>query len=86
MTTDEKSLNEVVVVGYGTQKKRDLTGAISSISSKDIAETPASNVLSNAQGRLAGVDIVRSDGNPGPVRLSGFGGTGRSMPVITRFM
>lgn len=65
MTTDEKSLNEVVVVGYGTQKKRDLTGAISSISSKDIAETPASNVLSNAQGRLAGVDIVRSDGNPG---------------------
>ncbi|SDG30613.1 TonB-linked outer membrane protein, SusC/RagA family [Dyadobacter soli] len=62
---ENKILSEVVVVGYGTQKKRDLTGAISSISGKDLAETPASNVLSNAQGRLAGVDIVRSDGNPG---------------------
>lgn len=59
------TLNEVVVVGYGTQKKRDLTGAISSISSRDIAETPAANFLSNAQGRLAGVDITRSGGAPG---------------------
>ncbi|GAB3250952.1 TonB-dependent receptor [Larkinella harenae] len=59
------TLNEVVVVGYGTQKKRDLTGAISSITSKDIAETPAPNFLSNAQGRLAGVDIVRAGGAPG---------------------
>ncbi|MFC5411930.1 SusC/RagA family TonB-linked outer membrane protein [Larkinella bovis] len=59
------TLNEVVVVGYGTQKKRDLTGAISSITSKDIAETPAANFLANAQGRLAGVDIARSSGAPG---------------------
>ena len=62
---DTKALDEVVVVGYGTQKKRDLTGAISSISSKEISQTPAANVLYNAQGRLAGVDIVRSNGNPG---------------------
>ncbi len=62
---DTKSLSEVIVVGYGTQKKRDLTGAISSISSQEIAETPAANLLQNAQGRLAGVDIVRSNGNPG---------------------
>ncbi len=65
LSTDTKALNEVIVVGYGTQKKRDLTGAISSISSRDIAETPSSNFLQNAQGRLAGVDIVRSNGNPG---------------------
>jgi TonB-linked SusC/RagA family outer membrane protein len=65
LSTDTKALNEIVVVGYGTQKKRDLTGAISSISSREISETPASNVLYNAQGRLAGVDIVRSNGNPG---------------------
>ncbi|GAB3280691.1 TonB-dependent receptor [Larkinella harenae] len=65
LQTDEKTLSEVVVVGYGTQKKRDLTGAISSISSKDIAETPAANFLANAQGRLAGVDIVRANGAPG---------------------
>ena len=62
---DTKALEEVIVVGYGTQKKRDLTGAISSISSKEIAETPAANLLQNAQGRLAGVDIVRANGNPG---------------------
>ena len=65
LKTDEKTLSEIVVVGYGTQKKRDLTGAISSISSKDISETPAANFLSNAQGRLAGVDIVRANGAPG---------------------
>lgn len=65
LKVDTKALNEVVVVGYGTQKKRDLTGAISSISSRDIAETPSSNFLQNAQGRLAGVDIVRTNGNPG---------------------
>ncbi|GAB3929034.1 TonB-dependent receptor [Larkinella terrae] len=65
LVTDEKTLSEIVVVGYGTQKKRDLTGAISSISSKDIAETPSSNFLANAQGRLAGVDIVRANGAPG---------------------
>lgn len=65
LSTDTKALNEIIVVGYGTQKKRDLTGAISSISSRDIAETPSSNFLQNAQGRLAGVDIVRTNGNPG---------------------
>ena len=65
LESDTKQLDELVVVGYGTQKKRDLTGAISSISAKDIAETPAANFLANAQGRLAGVDIVRSSGAPG---------------------
>lgn len=65
LSTDTKALNEIIVVGYGTQKKRDLTGAISSINSRDIAETPSSNFLQNAQGRLAGVDIVRTNGNPG---------------------
>jgi TonB-linked SusC/RagA family outer membrane protein len=65
LESDTRQLDELVVVGYGTQKKRDLTGAISSISAKDIAETPAANFLANAQGRLAGVDIVRSSGAPG---------------------
>nr|MBI1229710.1 SusC/RagA family TonB-linked outer membrane protein [Cytophagales bacterium] len=62
---DQSSLQEVVVIGYGTQKKSDITGAISSISSKDLAEIPAANVMEQAQGRLAGVDIVRSNGSPG---------------------
>jgi len=62
---DETLLDEVVVVGYGTQRKSDITGAISSVSSKDLAEIPASNVMEQAQGRLSGVDIVRSNGSPG---------------------
>ncbi len=65
LTADVQSLSEVVVVGYGTQKKSDLTGAISSISNEALAETPASNVLEQSQGRLAGVDIVRANGSPG---------------------
>lgn len=70
MTPDIQSLSEVVVVGYGTQKKSDLTGAISSISSEALAETPAGNVLEQSQGRLAGVDIVRNNGSPGaPVQI-----------------
>lgn len=67
---DQTSLDEVVVVGYGTQRKSDLTGAISSISSKDLQETPAGNFLEQSQGRLAGVDIVRANGSPGaPVQI-----------------
>ena len=70
MVPDIQSLSEVVVVGYGTQKRSDLTGAISSISSEDLAETPAGNVLEQSQGRLAGVDIVRDNGSPGsPVQI-----------------
>lgn len=65
LTADTKSLEDVVVVGYGTQKKRDITGAISSVSGKDLSQTPAGNVMEQAQGRLAGVDIVRSNGSPG---------------------
>jgi len=67
---DTSSLEEVVVVGYGTQRKSDLTGAISSVTSEDLKETPAGNFLEQSQGRLAGVDIVRSNGSPGsPVQI-----------------
>ncbi|MFO7824621.1 MAG: carboxypeptidase-like regulatory domain-containing protein, partial [Cyclobacterium sp.] len=67
---DQSSLEEVVVVGYGTQRKSDLTGAISSVTSKDLKETPAGNFLEQSQGRLAGVDIVRANGSPGsPVQI-----------------
>jgi TonB-linked SusC/RagA family outer membrane protein len=58
-------IQEVVAVGYGTMKKSDLTGAISSISSKDLNSIQASNVVEQAQGKLAGVDVVSSNGSPG---------------------
>lgn len=67
---DTAALDEIVVVGYGTQRKSDLTGAISSVSSQDLQQTPASNFLEQSQGRLAGVDIVRANGSPGaPVQI-----------------
>jgi len=65
MEPELSSMNNIVVVGYGTQRKRDVTGAISSIAGEDLVKTPAPNVLELAQGKLAGVDIVKSDGSPG---------------------
>ncbi|MFT7162556.1 MAG: TonB-linked SusC/RagA family outer membrane protein [Bacteroidia bacterium] len=65
LVLDATQLEELVVVGYGTVRKSDLTGAVSSVSGSDLAETASSNVLDQAQGRLAGVDIVKSNGSPG---------------------
>ncbi|MFD1629459.1 SusC/RagA family TonB-linked outer membrane protein [Pseudopedobacter beijingensis] len=65
MLPDEKKLNEVVVIGYGTVKRRDVTGAISSIKGEDIMKASPSNILSGLQGRVAGVVINQNDGAPG---------------------
>ncbi len=62
---DTRALNEVVVVGYGTQKKSQLTGAISSVSSKQITEMPITNIGQAMQGRVAGVDVAQSGSKPG---------------------
>jgi TonB-linked SusC/RagA family outer membrane protein len=61
------ALNEVVVVGYGTQKKSQTTGAISSINSRQLTEMPITNVAQALQGRIAGVDVVQSGSKPGSV-------------------
>ncbi len=55
-------LNEVVAIGYGTVKRKDLTGAVSSIKAKDIVQSPVSNVVEAMQGRVAGLDIYRESG------------------------
>lgn len=65
MAADVSILDQVVVIGYGSVKKRDLTGSISQISGKDIAKTPANNVLESLQGRISGLDLVESDGQAG---------------------
>jgi hypothetical protein len=59
MVPDNKALTEVVVVGYGTQKKSDVTGSISSINDKAI-KVPTSNIGSALQGRVAGLEIQRA--------------------------
>jgi TonB-linked SusC/RagA family outer membrane protein len=65
LTTDSKALNEVIVVGYGTQKKSQLTGAISSVSAKQITEMPITNMGQALQGRVAGVDVAQTGSRPG---------------------
>ena len=59
------SLNEVVVIGYGEVKKADLTGSVGTVKMSDIKETPGLNVDQALQGRIAGVDIMSSTGEPG---------------------
>ncbi|GAB3723782.1 SusC/RagA family TonB-linked outer membrane protein [Spirosoma lituiforme] len=67
LSTDTRALNEVVVVGYGTQKKSQTTGAISSITPKQITEQPITNIGQAMQGRVAGVDVAQSGSRPGSV-------------------
>ena len=62
---DQKKLDEVVVVGYGQQKKKDVTGAISSINSKTIMEVPVTNAQQALQGRTPGIDVLNNSNKPG---------------------
>jgi TonB-linked SusC/RagA family outer membrane protein len=59
------NLNEVVVVGYGSQKKRDVTGALVTVTGKTLNEAPSSDFVNELKGRAAGVDIVSNGSNPG---------------------
>ncbi len=65
LTEDLLQLDELVVIGYGSQKKRNITGSISSISGSNIEDTPVKDVLSALQGRASGVQIVSNSGAPG---------------------
>lgn len=62
---DIEVLDEVVVVGYGTQKKKDLTGAIASISNEDLGRTPTSSFDQALQGKIPGVQVTQTTGAPG---------------------
>jgi len=77
-------LDEVVVVGYGTQKKSNVTGAISSVKSEDFANRSTTNAASAIQGKVAGVQIVNNSGSPGAsstVRIRGYSSNGSSDPL-----
>jgi TonB-linked SusC/RagA family outer membrane protein len=65
LTDDNQQLNEVVVIGYGTTTKKDLTTAVVSLSSKDIENQPVTNPLQAIQGKAAGVQITSQSGKPG---------------------
>lgn len=64
LSEDSEVLDEVVVVGYSTEKKSDLTGSVSVVKMKDVADTPTGNVIQSLQGRVAGMNVT-TDGTPG---------------------
>ncbi|WP_372641539.1 SusC/RagA family TonB-linked outer membrane protein [Ancylomarina sp.] len=77
-------LDEVVVVGYGTQKKSDITGAVSSVKGEDLKKTPSSNAVNALQGKVAGVTITKFGGAPGSgssITIRGIGTVGNNEPL-----
>ncbi len=62
---DESELDEVVVIGYGTQKKSDLTGAVGSVGEKDLRDRPSASLSQNLSGRVQGVNVSVNSGRPG---------------------
>lgn len=65
MQPDSKLMDEVVVIGYGSVRKRDMLGAISSVDSKEIKQSPTMNAMEGLQGKIAGLDITRESGAAG---------------------
>jgi TonB-linked SusC/RagA family outer membrane protein len=80
------NLDEVVVVGYGIQKKVNLTGAVAAIDGAEIASRPNANALASLQGLLPGVAVLRSGGQPGSetsgLRIRGMSSTGTANALI----
>lgn len=83
---DSETLQEVVVVGYGVQKKVNLSGSVSAIEGDKIAEKPSSNVMAALQGELPGVAVLRSSGQPGSetsgMRIRGFSSVNATSTLV----
>ena len=75
-------LKEVVVVGYGTQKKSDITGAISSIKNKEFKDQPVSNLAVSIQGKLSGINVTQPSGTPGAGLLVSIRGATNPLYVV----
>lgn len=85
LVADLSELGEVVVVGYGTQKKSDLTGAISTLGGRDLAERRTPNISQALQGAVPGVMVTRNNNAPGSsatIRIRGITTIGDSNPLI----
>lgn len=85
LQADLSELGEVVVVGYGTQKKSDLTGAISTIGGRDLAERRTPNISQALQGAVPGVMVTRNNNAPGSsatIRIRGITTIGDSNPLV----
>ena len=85
MLEDAQSLDEVVVIGYGTQKKRDVTGAVSIVDSKTIDELKPIKIEQALQGTTPGVNVTTQSGSPGAglnIRIRGVSTNGQNAPLV----
>ncbi len=86
LDADDKTLQEVVVVGYGVQRKAHLSGAVTAIDGEKVAAKPSTDVLSALQGEMPGVAILRSSGEPGSetsgLRVRGFSSANSTSTLV----
>lgn len=86
MKENSSTIDEVVVVGYGQQKKADLSGAVSAINGDKIAAVPASDAISALQGQMPGITILRGSGQPGRessgMRIRGFSSVNSTSTLV----
>lgn len=86
MSENAKQLDEVVVVGYGVQKKVNLTGSVASVNGEEILSRPNANALASLQGMLPGVAVLRSGGQPGSetsgIRIRGVTSTSNADALV----
>lgn len=86
LESDSKTLSETVVIGYGTQKKVTLTGAVSNVSGEELLKAPVANLGNALQGHLPGIQTVQYSGMPGAddpvIRVRGIGSLNSSEPLV----
>ncbi len=85
LTVESESLDEIVVVGYGAQKKKEITGAVAVVSSEEIQNLKPTRIEQALQGQVAGVNITSSSGAPGAalnIRIRGISTNGNNNPLI----
>ncbi len=83
LNTDQSALDEVVVIGYGTARKKDLTGAVSIVKVSELVEQPNSNIANQLQGRASGITVLGT-GQPGTspqIRIRGINSFGNNAPL-----
>lgn len=67
LTEDTQNIDEVVVIGYGSVKKSDLTGSVSSVKTAELQQTPMTSIDQGLVGRASGVQVIQTSGMPGAV-------------------
>ncbi len=82
LAESNRSLSELVVVGYGTQKKSDITGAISSVKNKDFRDQPVANIAESIEGKLSGISVTTPSGTPGAGLIVNIRGATNALYVV----